>query len=424
MTVLLGATQAGKTTLMRVMAGLDAPSQGPGAASTASDVTGVPVRERNVAMVYQQFINYPSMTVADNIASPLKLRGEKNVDARVRELAAKLHIELFLDRLPAELSGGQQQRVALARALAKNAPLMLLDEPLVNLDYKLREELREELTQLFATGDSTVVYATTEPDRGAAARRLHRGARRRRAAAVRADRRGLPCAAVDPRRARLQRSADEPDRRRRAAPAACSCAAASRSPVPLPARRVDGADRRRARQRAARRSARDGDVALPGKVELAEISGSDTFVHVETAGRRAGRAADRRAPLRPRRADHAVPRPGAGLRVRRRRRPAASRPRDGGALTWPASTSTWRTPTSRTRSSDERLRAAAAEDELRATAAPTRCSAPRAAARRRMLNIISGLVDAVAGQREVRRRRRHARARRSSATSPRCSSSR
>ena len=73
-----------------------------------------------------------------------------NIDARVRELAAKLHIEPFLDRLPAELSGGQQQRVALARALAKNAPLMLLDEPLVNLDYKLREELRDELSQLFA----------------------------------------------------------------------------------------------------------------------------------------------------------------------------------------------------------------------------------------------------------------------------------
>ena len=70
---------------------------------------------------------------------------------------------MFLDRLPAELSGGQQQRVALARALAKGAPLMLLDEPLVNLDYKLREELRDELAQLFAAGDSTVVYATTEP---------------------------------------------------------------------------------------------------------------------------------------------------------------------------------------------------------------------------------------------------------------------
>ena len=161
-TVLLGATQAGKTSLMRIMAGLDVPSTGQ-VRVDGKDVTGMPVRQRNVAMVYQQFINYPSLKVADNIASPLKLRREKNIDQRVREIAERLHIDMFLDRYPAELSGGQQQRVALARALAKGAPLMLLDEPLVNLDYKLREELREELTQLFAAGDSTVIYATTEP---------------------------------------------------------------------------------------------------------------------------------------------------------------------------------------------------------------------------------------------------------------------
>ena len=134
-TVLLGATQAGKTSLMRLMAGLDQPTRGR-VQVDGLDVTGVPVRERNVAMVYQQFINYPSMTVFDNIASPLKLRGERKVTERVRALAAKLHIEPFLERYPAELSGGQQQRVALARALAKAAPLVLLDEPLVNLDYK------------------------------------------------------------------------------------------------------------------------------------------------------------------------------------------------------------------------------------------------------------------------------------------------
>ena len=139
-TVLLGATQAGKTSLMRIMAGLDAPTQGR-VVVDGKDVTGVPVRERDVAMVYQQFINYPSMTVARNIASPLLLRKEPNVDQRVREIAQRLHIDMFLQRLPAELSGGQQQRVALARALAKKAPLMLLDEPLVNLDYKLREEI-------------------------------------------------------------------------------------------------------------------------------------------------------------------------------------------------------------------------------------------------------------------------------------------
>lgn len=161
-TILLGATQAGKTSLMRVMAGLDRPSAGRVLVDDA-DVTGMPVRQRNVSMVYQQFINYPSLTVFDNIASPLRLRGAADIDRQVRTLAARLHIEHLLERHPAELSGGQQQRVALARALAKGAPLMLLDEPLVNLDYKLREELREELAQLFAQGDATVIYATTEP---------------------------------------------------------------------------------------------------------------------------------------------------------------------------------------------------------------------------------------------------------------------
>ncbi|MDD5030055.1 MAG: ABC transporter ATP-binding protein, partial [Rhodoferax sp.] len=161
-TVLLGATQSGKTSLMRIMAGLDVPSSGDVQANGQS-VVGVPVRKRNVAMVYQQFINYPSFTVRDNIASPLKLSGAKNVDQQVQALAEKLHIDMFLDRYPAELSGGQQQRVALARALVKGAPLVLLDEPLVNLDYKLREELRDELSALFAEGHSTVIYATTEP---------------------------------------------------------------------------------------------------------------------------------------------------------------------------------------------------------------------------------------------------------------------
>ncbi|WP_421376812.1 ABC transporter ATP-binding protein [Paraburkholderia sp. DD10] len=162
--VLLGPTQAGKTTLMRVMAGLDKPATGRVLAD-GRDVTGVSVRQRNLAMVYQQFINYPAMTVFDNIASPLKLQktAADEVTRRVNEVAARLHIEHLLQRRPAELSGGQQQRCALARALVKRASLVLLDEPLVNLDYKLREELRVELATLFADGKTTVVYATTEP---------------------------------------------------------------------------------------------------------------------------------------------------------------------------------------------------------------------------------------------------------------------
>ena len=279
-TVLLGATQAGKTTLMRLMAGLDKPSSGQ-VRVDGRDVTGVPVRERNVAMVYQQFINYPSMTVFDNIASPLKLRGDKDIPQRVRELAARLHIEAFLDRLPAALSGGQQQRVALARALAKAAPLMLLDEPLVNLDYKLREELREELAQLFATGDSTVIYATTEPGEALllggytavldAGELLQYG----------------PTAEVfhTPHSLRVARAFSDPPMNLIAADAASLGVQLKAGPelsIPLPAT-ASRSLTLGVRASALRVQARPGDVALPGRVELAEISGSDTFVHVDTA---------------------------------------------------------------------------------------------------------------------------------------------
>ncbi|MCM5681623.1 ABC transporter ATP-binding protein [Schlegelella sp. S2-27] len=279
-TVLLGATQAGKTSLMRVMAGLDAPSKGR-VRVDGRDVTGTPVRQRNVAMVYQQFINYPSMRVYDNIASPMKLRGEINVAPQVQALAEKLHIDPFLQRYPAELSGGQQQRVALARALAKKAPLMLLDEPLVNLDYKLREELREELTHLFATGDSTVVYATTEPTEALllggytavmdAGELLQYG----------------PTAEVfhRPKSIRVARAFSDPPMNLVAGEATTigvQLPANVQVSVPLPA---PGSSKLTigVRASALRVHPREGDVALPGKVELAEISGSDTFVHVDTA---------------------------------------------------------------------------------------------------------------------------------------------
>ncbi|MFM2348334.1 MAG: hypothetical protein RL654_3087 [Pseudomonadota bacterium] len=281
-TVLLGATQAGKTSLMRIMAGLDRPDRGH-VRVDGQEVTGLPVRERNVAMVYQQFINYPSMTVRDNIASPLKLHRTPKaaIERKVRELAERLHIDIFLDRLPAELSGGQQQRVALARALAKGAPLMLLDEPLVNLDYKLREELRDELSALFAAGDSTVVYATTEPGEalllggwtavmdqgellqyGPTAEVFHRPASLRVARAFSDPPMNLLAAEVAEGGARLQSGT------------------VVAIDLPRPATRTLTLG---IRASALRPLARAGDLALPGTVELAEISGSDTFVHVNTA---------------------------------------------------------------------------------------------------------------------------------------------
>jgi glycerol transport system ATP-binding protein len=165
LTVLLGPTLAGKTSLLRIMAGLDRPTSGR-VVVDGKDVTGLGVRRRNVAMVYQQFVNYPSLTVYENIASPLRMAGglsSAEIDRKVRATAEIMHIDGLLDRLPSRLSGGQQQRTAIARALAKDAGLLLLDEPLVNLDYKLREELRAEMREIFARRQVTVVYATTEP---------------------------------------------------------------------------------------------------------------------------------------------------------------------------------------------------------------------------------------------------------------------
>jgi glycerol transport system ATP-binding protein len=162
--VLLGPTLSGKTSLMRLMAGLDAPTSG-SVWFDGKDVTGQPVQKRNVAMVYQQFINYPAMTVYENIASPLRVAGveQARIDKEVRNAAALLKLTPYLDRTPLNLSGGQQQRTALARAIVKNASLVLLDEPLANLDYKLREELRAELPKIFAAAGTIFVYATTEP---------------------------------------------------------------------------------------------------------------------------------------------------------------------------------------------------------------------------------------------------------------------
>ena len=165
MNVLLGPTLSGKTSLMRLMAGLDAPSTGR-IIWDGKDVTGMRVQDRGVAMVYQQFINYPGLTVFENIASPLRIMGRdaKSIDKAVRETADMMRLTPMLNRKPLELSGGQQQRCALARALVKGAGLVLLDEPLANLDYKLREELRVEIPRIFEASGAIFVYATTEPE--------------------------------------------------------------------------------------------------------------------------------------------------------------------------------------------------------------------------------------------------------------------
>ena len=162
---ILGRTLAGKTTLLRTIAGLQDPQKG-ALTLHGQDYLCLPVWKRRVAMVYQQFINYPHLNVLDNVAFPLQRAGLPCVEARRRagEVLAKMGLANFENRRPSSLSGGQQQRVALARALVKRAEILLLDEPLVNLDYKLREQLRDEFQNIFeGQDDAIVVYTTTEP---------------------------------------------------------------------------------------------------------------------------------------------------------------------------------------------------------------------------------------------------------------------
>jgi len=162
---LIGRTQAGKTTLLRTIAGLQRVDTGR-LELDGESFLAKPVWERDVAMVYEQFINYPHLSVLDNVAFPLRRRGF-SVDVareRARAVLERVNLRGFEERRPAQLSGGQQQRVALARALARSADVLLLDEPLANLDYKLREQMREELRGLFSDqGGAIVLYTTTEP---------------------------------------------------------------------------------------------------------------------------------------------------------------------------------------------------------------------------------------------------------------------
>lgn len=162
--VVLGRNRSGKTRLCRLIAGLD-PAGGGRVELDGQDITRYSPGQRSVALVYQAFVNYPNLTVFENIASPLRARRrpDDEVLARVQEIAGKLELAALLERQPSQLSGGQQQRLAIGRALAKSARVLLLDEPLVNLDYKLREAMELELRSMLQSESLTVIYTTSDP---------------------------------------------------------------------------------------------------------------------------------------------------------------------------------------------------------------------------------------------------------------------
>jgi multiple sugar transport system ATP-binding protein len=159
--VLLGASGCGKTTLLRIIAGLETSDSGSVHIGN-KEVTHKPPRERNIAMVFQNYAVFPHMTIRDNIGFGLKMKGSASaeIDRQVKRCAELMHIEHLLDRYAGQLSGGQRQRVAVARALAVKPDVLLMDEPLSNLDALLRLEMRSELKGLLRELGSTTIYVT------------------------------------------------------------------------------------------------------------------------------------------------------------------------------------------------------------------------------------------------------------------------
>lgn len=159
--VLLGPSGCGKTTLMRLIAGLERPTSGE-IVIDGNIVTGLPPRARNVAMVFQSYALYPHLTVEKNISFPLRARGVPRhaIRKKVAWAAQIFGIQDFLDRKPRQLSGGERQRVALARAVVREPVVFLLDEPLSNLDAKLRNSARDELKQFQRSLGTTTIYVT------------------------------------------------------------------------------------------------------------------------------------------------------------------------------------------------------------------------------------------------------------------------
>ncbi len=210
--VLVGPSGCGKSTLLRMVAGLETVTSG------EIDIGGrivnqVEPAERDIAMVFQNYALYPHMSVYNNMAYGLRNRGmpKPEIDTRVQEAARILELGAMLDRKPGQLSGGQRQRVAMGRAIVRQPKVFLFDEPLSNLDAKLRIAMRVEIRKLQRRLSTTVDLRHPRPARGDDARRYSRRHERRPGRADRQSARHLPEAGNDLRRFLHRRAADEPD---------------------------------------------------------------------------------------------------------------------------------------------------------------------------------------------------------------------
>jgi glycerol transport system ATP-binding protein len=281
--VVLGRNGAGKTALCRRIAGLDAPG-GLGVRLDGADLTDLDPRRRSVGMVFGEFVNYPPLTVRENLALPLRAAGvpRGEIAERVGAAAAAVGLTAELGRLPEALSGGQQQRVALARALVRRPAILLLDEPLVNLDYKLRESMGEELRALLAGAGTVVVYTSADPrealEMADSVVLMHAGAAIQQGAPLEVLR--APAGAVaadllcDP---GLNRAGARRDG------AVLRLDGGLEVPLPAGAPAADALVVGIRPDHLRRAGEVAGGLVLPAEVQLAETNGSDTWLHVRVA---------------------------------------------------------------------------------------------------------------------------------------------
>jgi len=281
--VLMGRTSSGKTSLMRTIAGLLDFTEGD-MYFNGEDFDVLPTWKRSTSMVYQQFINYPNRTVLGNVLFPLLRSGLSKDEAKSRalEMIDKVGLSNFVDRKPGQLSGGQQQRVAIARALIRNADILLLDEPLVNLDYKLREQLREDFRDLFtASKNSVTIYATTEPAEalliGDELLVMHEG---------RVIQSGVPAEVFEnPNSVAVAQIVNEPPMSVLAAEISSgtfSIGQRMKSQIPVHLVGVPDGEYQAGFRASELTIGSEGDMTVEGEVDVAEVAGSETLVYLNT----------------------------------------------------------------------------------------------------------------------------------------------